>query len=202
MVVRLDFGFSAFGFDHNRILHWRATDAIRNAAFDQMRSLERIGEGGMTRLRLRWVRVAGLVASLVWLAACAPQQPFLSGVTSSTEGSTLVQRGRVAEVRDVKVSGGAQPVAGGVVGGLVGGILGSTLGGGNGHILGAAGGTIAGSVAGNAAGKAASTQTLTRLVVEFPNGERSSVDVDPADHFAVGEMVTVTTTNSAVRVSR
>ncbi|MDB5822734.1 MAG: outer rane lipoprotein [Herminiimonas sp.] len=156
----------------------------------------------MSRSCARWLRAIAPAAGLALLTACAPQQPFLSGVTSSTEGSTLVQRGRVAEVRDVKVSGGAQPVAGGVVGGLVGGILGSTLGGGNGHLLGAAGGTVAGTVVGNAAGKATSTQTLTRVLVEFPNGERSSVDVDPADHFAVGEMVTVTTTNSTVRVSR
>jgi outer membrane lipoprotein SlyB len=156
----------------------------------------------MSRLLARWLRGVFPGLGLMLLAACAPQQPFLSGVTSSTEGSTLVQRGRVAEVRDVKVSGGAQPVAGGVVGGLVGGILGSTLGGGNGHLLGAAGGTVAGTVAGNAAGKAASTQTITRVLIDFPNGERSSIDVDPNDHFVVGEMVTVTTTNNAVRVSR
>ena len=156
----------------------------------------------MSRLRVHPVRViAAATVGLILLTGCAPQQPFLSGVTSSTEGSTLVQTGRVAEVRDVKVSGGSQPVAGGVVGGLVGGILGSTLGGGNGHILGAPGGTVAGTVAGSAAGKAASTQTVTRVLVDFPNGERSTIDVDPADHFAVGDMVTVTTTNSTVRVS-
>jgi outer membrane lipoprotein SlyB len=154
--------------------------------------------------RLRAIGLRGVVSGLglLVLAACAPQQAFLSGVTSSTEGSTLVQRGRVAEVRDIKVSGGAQPVAGGVVGGLVGGILGSTLGGGNGHILGAAGGSVAGTLAGSAAGKATSTQTLTRVLIDFPDGERSTVDVDPADHFMVGEMVTVTTTNNSVRVSR
>lgn len=146
------------------------------------------------------VSVAGAVLSL--LASCAPQQPFISGVTSSTEGSTLVQKGRVAEVRDVTVTGGTQPVAGGVIGGLVGGILGSTLvGGGNGHALGAAGGAVAGTVAGNAAGKAASKQTMTQVVVDFPDGDRSSYDIDPADHFAVGDMVTVTITNSAVRVT-
>jgi outer membrane lipoprotein SlyB len=155
----------------------------------------------MSKSRARGLPLVATALALL-LAACAPQQPFLSGVTASTEGSTLVQRGRVAEVRDVKLSGGSQPVAGGVVGGLVGGILGSTLGSGNGHILGAAGGSVAGTVAGSAAGKATSTQTLTRVVVDFPNGERSSIDVDPADHFTVGEMVTVTTTNSTVRVTR
>lgn len=134
------------------------------------------------------------------LCACTGHAPFIDG-TSSTQGTTVVQRGKVLAVRDVLMDGGNQPVAGGLIGGIVGGILGSTLGGGNGHLLGAAGGSVAGTIAGHEAGSAVSAQRVTRLTIGFADGSEGIYDVPTSEHFAVGDAVTVTSNNRESRVT-
>lgn len=144
----------------------------------------------------------GLIAAVLAgvLCACTGHPPFIDG-TSSTQGTTVVQRGKVLAVRDVLMDGGNQPVAGGLIGGIVGGILGSTLGGGNGHLLGAAGGSVAGTIAGHEAGSAVSAQRVTRLTIAFADGSEGIYDVPTSEHFAVGDAVTVTSDNRGSHVT-
>lgn len=158
------------------------------------------GSSRLLSLRSRVIRpmVAGLLSCVV--CACSTQPPFIEG-SSSTQGTTLVQRGKVLALRDVTMDGGNQPVAGGLIGGIVGGILGSTLGGGSGHTLGAIGGSVAGTVAGHEAGKVVSERRVTRLTVGFPDGSEGTYDVPTSDQFAVGDPVTVTSTNRDIRVT-
>ncbi|MEN3295009.1 MAG: outer rane lipoprotein SlyB [Burkholderiales bacterium] len=138
---------------------------------------------------------AGLMA--IALAGCATQQP-----SSSTQGSTVVQFGEVADVRDLTVSGGRTSGAGSLAGSVLGAIAGSNVGGGYGRTAAAVGGAVAGGAAGQHVERSGATSKVTELTVRFPDGGVSTYNVDPKEAFRVGDKVTVTTSQGATRVTR
>lgn len=141
-----------------------------------------------------------LSVALLMLAACASQQP--GTFISSTEGSTSVQKGYVAEVRDLTQNDGKNATLGSVLGGIVGGVAGSNIGGGYGRAIAATGGAIAGGVAGHQIGNSSSSKTTTRLTIRMENGEDHIYYAEPKESFRVGEEVKIVTRNGEIKVMR
>jgi outer membrane lipoprotein SlyB len=139
----------------------------------------------------------GLMA--IALAGCATQRPSPS---SSTQGSTVVRFGEVANVRDLAISGGRTSGVGAFVGSVVGAIAGSNVGGGYGRTAAAIGGTVAGGAAGQQVERSGATSKVTELTVRFPDGDTSTYNVDPKESFRIGDKVTVTTSQGTTRVTR
>jgi hypothetical protein len=86
-----------------------------------------------------------MATSMVLLGGCAsnPPEPLMS-----TRGSTIVQTGRVTDVRDVAVRGGRASGVGSFIGTIVGGVAGSKIGSGTGSTVAGIGGAVAGGMAG------------------------------------------------------
>jgi outer membrane lipoprotein SlyB len=141
----------------------------------------------------------GLMA--IALAGCATQQPSPPS-SSSTQGSTVVQFGEVANVRDLTISGGRTSGVGAFVGSVVGAIAGNNVGGGYGRTAAAIGGTVAGGAAGQQVERSGATSKVTELTVRFPDGDVSTYNVDPKETFRIGDKVTVTTSQGTTRVTR
>jgi outer membrane lipoprotein SlyB len=121
---------------------------------------------------------------------------------SSTQGTTLVRKGEVTDVRDVTVSGGRSSGVGSLVGGILGGIAGSSIGGGYGRTAAAVGGVVAGGAAGQRVENAGATTRMMELTVRFAEGDVKTYSVDPGETYRIGDMVTVTTAQGATRITR
>ncbi len=121
-------------------------------------------------MRIFLPAVSTLAAAL--LAGCAsPSQPLPP--TGSTQGSTLVQKGYVIDVRDIAFSDNRHSAVGAVAGGI----------------------------AGQRIGNASSAKSVTRLTVRFDDGDLSVYDVESSEIFRVGEPVKVITSNGNVTVA-
>ncbi len=140
-----------------------------------------------------------LAALLAGLAGCATQAP--PAVIGSTEGTTLVQVGRVTEVRDMTVAGGQRGV-GAMVGTVLGAVLGSTIGSGYGSTAASVGGSIAGGVAGNAIERSAGTRTETQVTVQLDSGELRTYSVGSGELYRIGDPVRIVTRNGISQVTR
>jgi outer membrane lipoprotein SlyB len=106
------------------------------------------------------------------LAGCALQSQPLP-LTGSTQGSTLVQKAVVTDVRDIAFNDARHSVVG----------------------------SIAGGFAGQQAGIAGSAKRITRLTVRSDDGEISTCDVESSEIFRVGEPVKVISNNGNVTVT-
>ncbi|SNS22669.1 outer membrane lipoprotein SlyB [Noviherbaspirillum humi] len=142
----------------------------------------------------------GLAALLLALSGCATQEAP-PAVIGSTQGTTLVQVGRITEVRDRTIADPARGV-GAMVGTVVGAVLGSTIGSGYGSTAASVGGSIAGGVAGNAMEKSANTRTETQVTVQLDSGELRTYSVTSGEVFRVGDPVRIVTRNGISQVTR
>jgi len=141
--------------------------------------------------------MAALAAALFSGCASTPPGPLMS-----TEGSTIVQTGRVTQVRDVAVHGGRSSGVGSFIGTILGGVAGSKIGSGSGSTAAGIGGAIAGGVAGQRAEDAGKVNTSTELTVQLDTGESRTYRVDQGEPFRVGDMVRVTTVNGVSKIAR
>ena len=139
----------------------------------------------------------GLVTVLLGGCASAPSTPV-----GSTQGSTVVQTGRVADVRDVTVRGGRPSGVGSFIGTILGGVAGSKIGSGSGSTAAGIGGAIAGGVAGQRAEEAGKVNSATELTVQLDGGETRTYRVDAGDSYRIGDMVRITTVNGVSKVGR
>lgn len=142
--------------------------------------------------------IVSIAASGV-LAGCASQPGSLRPI-GSTQGSTVVQKVYVTEVRDITFNDDRHSAIGSIVGAVLGGIAGSTIGAGNGRTLAAIGGATVGGIAGQQLGKASSTKSSIRLTVRSEDGALSTYDIAPNEIFRVGDLVKIITTNGNVTV--
>ncbi|OWW19046.1 glycine zipper 2TM domain-containing protein [Noviherbaspirillum denitrificans] len=145
------------------------------------------------------MRIRSTCFAAVVLAGCASTP---SGPIMTTEGSTLVQTGRVTQVRDVAVHGGRPSGVGSFIGTIIGGVAGSKIGSGSGSTAAGIGGAIAGGVAGQRAEEAGKVNTSTELTVQLDSGESRVYRVDPGEPFKIGDPVRVTTVNGVSKVAR
>lgn len=145
--------------------------------------------------------VLPLSASL--LCACASEQPA-QPVSMSTQGTTMVRRAIVVNVRDVTVQGEARPSSGLVsfAGAILGGIAGSKIGNGNGSAAASIGGAVAGGMAGQHVEQSGGARRYVELTVRFDNGDERTYTVGFGEDFRVGDTVQVTATNAVTRISR
>ncbi len=120
----------------------------------------------------------------------------------TTQGSTLVQTGRVMNVRDITMRGGRPSGVGSFIGTIVGGIAGSKIGSGNGSTAASIGGAVAGGLAGHQVEEAGKSSSSTELTVQLDSGESRVFRVEPEEPFRVGDAVRITTVNGVSKVSR
>ncbi len=132
------------------------------------------------------------------LIACASTQP---STVMSTQGSTLVQTAQVTDVRDIAVRGGRPSGIGAFVGTVLGSIAGSRIGSGNGSVAAGIGGALAGGIVGHRLEESGMVNSATELTVRLENGDIRTYRVDQAEHFRVGDRVTLTTANGITRVT-
>ena len=123
-------------------------------------------------------------------------------MTSSTEGTTLVQTGVVTDIRDIAIRGGTQSGVGATVGALLGGIAGSSIGNGFGRSAATIAGATAGGIAGQQIAGAKSSTSVTRMSVQLENGEVRTYDLEPGESFQVGETVRITSNAGKVSITR
>lgn len=138
-----------------------------------------------------------LAASLLASCASAPSEPVVS-----TQGSTLVRMAQVTNVRDVTVRGGRPSGIGSFVGAILGGVAGSKVGSGTGSTAAGIGGALAGGMAGQHLEESGTGSSTTELTVRFENGDIRTYQIDPSEHFRIGDTVKVTTANGVTRVIR
>lgn len=143
-------------------------------------------------------RMAGLLACAVLMSACASRE---APVTSSTQGTILVQTGQVTEVRDVVRHGGRGSGIGSLLGAILGGVAGSNIGSGTGSTVASIGGAVAGSMAGQRAEESSMSTGSTAVTVRLDNGEVRSFQLDRGENYRVGDVVRVTTNNGVSRLS-
>ena len=149
-------------------------------------------------MRLRSPLSAAALA-IALLSGCASAPP---PAVMSTEGSTVVQTGRVTQVRDVTVRGGRTSGVGSFIGTILGGVAGSKIGSGNGSTAAGIGGAIAGGVAGQRAEEAGKVNASTEVTVLLDSGENRVYRVDAGEPFRTGDTVRVTTVNGVSKVAR
>ncbi|HJV51582.1 MAG TPA: glycine zipper 2TM domain-containing protein [Noviherbaspirillum sp.] len=145
--------------------------------------------------------VLPLSASL--LCACASEQPA-QPFSMTTQGTTMVRRATVVNVRDVTVQGEASPSSGLVsfAGAILGGIVGSKIGNGSGSAVASIGGAVAGGMAGQHVEQSGASRRYTELTVRFDNGDERTYTAETGEDFRVGDTVQVTATNAVTRISR
>ncbi|GIZ50984.1 outer membrane lipoprotein [Noviherbaspirillum aridicola] len=143
-------------------------------------------------------RIASMLACAVLLGACASRE---APVTSSTQGTTLVQTGQVTEVRDVVRQGGRGSGIGSFLGAILGGVAGSNIGSGTGSTVASIGGAVAGSMAGQRAEESSIRSGSTAVTVRLESGEVRSFQLEPGENYRVGDVVRVTTANGISRLS-
>ena len=121
----------------------------------------------------------------------------------STEGSTIVQTGRVTQVRDITVRGGRTSGVGSFIGSILGGVAGSKIGSGAGSTAAGIGGAIAGGVAGQRVEETGKVNASTELTVQLDDsGENRIFRIDQGEPFRIGDTVRVTTVNGVSKVAR
>lgn len=145
------------------------------------------------------IRVSISVVTMALLAGCAsnPPEPLMS-----VQGSTMVQTGRVTDVRDVAVHGGRPSGVGSFIGTILGGVAGSKIGSGTGSTVAGIGGAVAGGMAGQRMEESGKTSASTELTVQLDNGERRTYRVNPGDPYRIGDTVRITTVNGVSTVAR
>lgn len=129
-----------------------------------------------------------ILASLVWVAACAPSR---SGQVYSRDQALQEMRvyyGTILEVRPVQIEG-TQSGVGAVAGGVTGGVLGSMVGGGRGQVVGAVVGALGGAAGGALAEEAVTKKNGAEITVEMDNGEIVSVVQEADADYRVGDRV-------------
>lgn len=144
------------------------------------------------------IKFAGVLACVALLGACASRP---APVTSSTQGTTLVQTGQVTEVRDVMRHGGRGSGIGSFLGAILGGVAGSNVGSGTGSTVASIGGAVAGSMAGQRMEESSMTAASTAVTVRLDNGEVRSFQLESGENYRVGDIVRVTTTGGISRLS-
>jgi outer membrane lipoprotein SlyB len=149
-------------------------------------------------MRVRLPIFATALATLL-LAGCASNPPE---TIMSTQGSTIVQTGRVTDVRDITVRGGRASGAGSFIGTILGGIAGSRIGSGNGSTAAGIGGALAGGMAGQRIEETGKSNSSTELSVQLDSGENRTYRVDPTESYRVGDAVRITTVNGVSTVKR
>lgn len=120
----------------------------------------------------------------------------------STQGSTLVQRAQVINMRDVTVRGGRPSGLGAFTGALLGGVAGSRIGSGHGSTAASIGGTIAGGMAGQHIEESGKSSSTTEVTVRFDSGETRAYQVEAGSDLRVGDMVNVTGNGGITRIAR
>ncbi|WP_420476108.1 glycine zipper 2TM domain-containing protein [Noviherbaspirillum sp. ST9] len=147
------------------------------------------------------VRVSKLVLAMtmVLLAACSSNPP---APVMSTKGSTIVETGRVTDVRDVTIRGGRPSGVGSFIGTIIGGVAGSKIGSGTGSTVAGIGGAVAGGVAGQRVEEAGKSNASTELIVELDSGERRTFRVNPGEPYRIGDAIRITTVNGVSTVAR
>lgn len=133
------------------------------------------------------------------LAGCAANPPH---PVMSTQGSTIVQTGRVTNIRDVTVRGGRPSGVGSFIGTIVGGVAGSKIGSGTGSTAAGIGGALAGGMAGQRVEEAGKSSSSTELTVQLDSGESRIYRVDAGEPHRVGDMVRITTVNGVSTLGR
>lgn len=142
---------------------------------------------------------AALIALSGLLAGCASTAPE---PVMSTQGSTIVQTGRVTHIRDVTVRGGRPSGVGSFIGSILGGVAGSKIGSGSGSTAAGIGGAVAGGLAGQRVEEAGKGSTSTELTVQLDSGENRVYRIDPGEPFRVGDTVRITTVNGVSKLAR
>jgi outer membrane lipoprotein SlyB len=143
---------------------------------------------------------AVIFASGILLIGCA-SPPAAEPMISSTQGSTVVRRAQVTDVRDVVMQGNRSSGLGSIAGAVLGGVAGSMIGGGNGSTVAGIGGAAAGGMAGQRAEQASGTTRTTEVTVRFDNGDVRSYRIEPGETFRIGDMVTVSTGHAGTRIT-
>jgi outer membrane lipoprotein SlyB len=142
-------------------------------------------------MRIRLSESAGvLVMALLTGCASNPPDPLMS-----TKGSTIVQTGRVTDIRDTMVRGGHPSGVGSFIGTIVGGVAGSKIGSGTGSTVAGIGGALAGGMTGQRVEEAGKSSSSTDLTVQLDNGESRTYKVDSGESYRVGDPVRITTVN-------
>ena len=138
-----------------------------------------------------------LIMALLTGCASTPPDPLMS-----TQGSTIVQTGRVTDVRDITVRGGRPSGVGSFIGTILGGVAGSKIGSGTGSTAAGIGGAVAGGMAGQRVEEAGKSSSSTELTVQLDGGENRTYRVTPDQPYRIGDMVRVTTVNGVSTVTR
>lgn len=149
-------------------------------------------------MRVR-VSIPFLVMTMALLAACSSNPP---ATVMSTKGSTIVETGRVTDVRDVTIRGGRPSGVGSFIGTIVGGVAGSKIGSGTGSTVAGIGGAVAGGMAGQRVEESGKSNASTELTVQLDSGERRTFRIDPGEPYRIGDAVRITTVNGVSTVAR
>lgn len=149
-------------------------------------------------MRVR-LSISSIAVAAMLLSGCASQRPE---PLMSTQGSTVVQTGRVTNVRDVTVHGGRPSGVGSFIGTILGGVAGSKIGSGTGSTVAGIGGAVAGGMAGQRVEEAGKSSASTELTVQLDNGENRTYRVNPGEPYRVGDTVRITTVNGVSSVAR
>jgi outer membrane lipoprotein SlyB len=142
-----------------------------------------------------WGLTIGL-AALMLLPACASRN-----ITSSTQGTTLVQSGQVTAIRDLAFKGGPTSGLGAFVGAIVGGVAGSSIGSGGGSTAAGIGGAVVGGIAGQHLERSSNTTSNIELTVRLVSGAVQTYRVPSSENFRIGDNVKVTTAQGVTRVT-
>jgi len=143
--------------------------------------------------------IFAMALSAILLSGCAATRP---DPLMSTQGSTVVQTGRITNVRDFTVRGGRPSGVGSFIGTILGGVAGSKIGSGNGSTAAGIGGALAGGMAGQRVEEAGKSSSSTELTVQLETGENRTYRVGSDEPFRVGDTVRITTVNGVSSVAR
>ncbi|ODU57063.1 MAG: hypothetical protein ABS99_05255 [Acetobacteraceae bacterium SCN 69-10] len=132
------------------------------------------------------------LATLLGVAACAPQYTNSTYTGADIGRTAMVTYGTILSMRPVVVQG--SPGGVGTLGGAaLGGVAGSFIGGDpRSNILGAVGGAIVGGIAGNALERGVSQGNAVEFIIREDSGQTVSVVQTNEEQFREGDRVALT----------
>ena len=170
------------------VLNDRAA-AAQSPGEDTMRRFDRADRPAAARAAL----VATVLATLLGVAACAPQNTNTTYSGQDIGRTASVSFGTIVSMRPVAVEGGGTGL-GAIGGAAAGGVAGSFIGNNDvrGNILGAIGGAIVGGVVGSAVEGGLSQGQAVEFIIRDDSGQTISVVQTNEERFQVGERVIIT----------
>ncbi|WP_448906827.1 glycine zipper 2TM domain-containing protein [Haemophilus parahaemolyticus] len=152
---------------------------------------------------MKRIGLAAALFSSFLVVGCGNSDIYSGSVytTSQVKEARAISYGTIVSIRDVKIQGGTEGIAGTLGGGVLGGIAASAIGGGKGQAIATAVGAVAGAMAGSTIEEKATQIASMEIVIRKDDGKEIAVVQKKEAGFIPGKRVRIVGSNSDLNVS-